>query len=131
MSVSDETVVRSSCLACGTVDLPVEAVTLYLVPGRTEPTYGFRCPRCFVHIRKSTSRQALALLVAAGVATVEVPAEAVEPHLGDPLTTDDLIDLGRALAATDNLAARAHPAELPGDATAPCAAWSPSAAGAE
>lgn len=108
--MGDETVVRSSCWSCGTIDLAIDAVTVYLIAGHGEPTYGFHCPRCLAAIRKSTTPEAVALLVAAGVGVVEVPAEAAEDKRGAPLTTDDLIDLGRALEATDELA---RFAELP------------------
>ncbi|MHB8342251.1 MAG: hypothetical protein ACYDB7_13950 [Mycobacteriales bacterium] len=102
--MGDETVVRSSCWSCGTIDLAVDAVTVYVVPGSADPTYGFHCPRCLAAVRKSTTAEAVALLVAAGVGVVEVPPEAAEDKRGAPLTTDDLIDLGRALTASDDLA---------------------------
>lgn len=102
--MAEETVVRSSCITCGTIDLSIEDVTLYLVSGTREPTYGFQCPQCLRIIRKSTTTEAVALLVAAGVRVVEVPPEAREPHAGDPLTEGDLVALSQALADNDMLA---------------------------
>jgi hypothetical protein len=91
-------------VTCGTIDLSIEDVTLYLVAGTSEPTYGFQCPQCLRVVRKSTTSEAVALLVAAGVRVIEVPREAREPHPGDPLTERDLLLLSRALADNDLLA---------------------------
>jgi hypothetical protein len=113
--VGQETVVRSSCLRCGTVDLSALDVTVYAVSG-AEPTYSFHCPRCRALVRKSTTIQAMRLLAGAGSTVVDLPAAATEgsppaPATGptEPLTDDDLIALGRALAGTDTLAAFAGP----------------------
>lgn len=104
--MSDQTVVRSSCWSCGNVDLPVAAVTVFVGPDQEQPTYGYRCPHCLGQIRKSTTREAMGLLIAAGSQVVKLqsqPAGGAEDR--PPLTLDDLRDLTRALRDRDDLVA--------------------------
>lgn len=100
----DETVVRSTCPSCGTVDLPADAVTVFITADG-EPRYRYACPQCYATVDKPTTAQAITLLEDAGAHVVLVPAEAAE---GTPATRDfdddDLIAFARALAATDDIA---------------------------
>ena len=110
--VSEETVVRSSCVACGTVDLPADAVTVLLPADGGIPRYRFACPGCASSIDKPTSHQAVLMLRNAGAVIVVVPAEVTERFSpGAALTADDLIDFGRALASSDDLARLAEVAQ--------------------
>jgi hypothetical protein len=103
--VPEETVVRSSCVACGTVDMPADAVTVLLPAGGGTPRYRFACPGCAASVDKPTSHQAVLMLRNAGAVIVIVPAEVTERCApGAALTNDDLIDFARALADSDDLA---------------------------
>lgn len=110
----DETVVRSSCPECGTVDMPAESVTvlvsaLFDAPGGPDPVYRYTCPGCVSVVEKPTSAKAVPLLRGAGARVVVVPAEVIERwSMSAPaLDAEDLLELARALAATDELAALA------------------------
>lgn len=104
--MSDQTVVRSSCWSCGNVDLPVATVTVFVGADPEQPSYGYRCPHCLGQIRKSTTREAMVLLIAAGSRVVELRSRpSTEPHGGPALTLDDLRALTRALGDRDDLVA--------------------------
>jgi hypothetical protein len=107
---SDETVVRSTCPTCGTVDVPADAVTV-LVTGSIEaptsdPVYRYVCPVCAVVVQKPTASIAVAMLRSAGSTVVVVPAEVTEraPDTRPRLDQDDLGELCRALDGVDDLA---------------------------
>ena len=106
---SDETVVRSTCPTCGTVDVAADAVTLFVTGPDSDPTYCYTCPQCFGHVEKPTSSRAISMLRSAGARVVLVPAEVTE-RAGDvraarqELDDDDLLAFMRELAATDDLA---------------------------
>lgn len=84
----------STCPACGDVELATDQLWLVLTdrPGRTH--YAFWCSGCDGHVRRPANGalvKVLARMVA--VERMQIPAEALEPHDGAPLTRDDLIDL--------------------------------------
>lgn len=110
----DETVVRSSCPECGTVDVPAESVTVLVsarfdAPGGADPVYRYTCPGCVSEIEKPTSAKAVPLLRGAGARIVVVPAEVIERWAvaAPALDAADLLELARALEGTDDLAALA------------------------
>jgi len=101
---NDETVVRSTCPACGTVDVAASEVTVLGHPA-DEPRYRYTCPQCYDVILKPTSEQAVSMLRLAGAQIFLIPAEIAER---DPaaraLDADDLLAFSRALERTDELA---------------------------
>lgn len=111
---SDETVVRSSCPECGTVDVPAESVTVLIAAGvgalgAPDPVYRYTCPSCCASVQKPTSQKAVPLLRGAGAHVVVVPAEVIERWavVAAALDHEDLLDFTRALDGTDELAALA------------------------
>lgn len=61
------TTIRTTCPACGEVDLRPEAVSLCVEePGR-DGSYRFTCPRCGEVVEKPADRRIVALLLSAGV----------------------------------------------------------------
>jgi len=101
----DTTVVRSTCPACGTVELAAECVTLLLTGDGSDPRYRYTCPSCFGIVDKPTSAHAVEMLRGAGARLVYVPAEVIERSLAaDRLELDDLVAFTSALAQVDDLA---------------------------
>lgn len=107
---SDETVVRSSCPTCGTVDVAADTVTVLVTTasagGTTDPVYRYTCPSCLTVVQKPTSPKAVPLLRGAGARVVLVPAEIAErtPGTAPALDHEDLLDFVRALESADDLA---------------------------
>lgn len=95
--------VRASCPDCGAVDLHRQQVRLVLSDVPAASRYSFTCPRCTAWISKPADVHVL-LLGRVPVHHETAPAELREPHTGGPITLDDLIDLGRGMAETDDLA---------------------------
>jgi hypothetical protein len=100
------TTIKASCPSCGEVELTPADVALMVCSHAPLSYYAFTCPTCSDEVRKPADDHVVSLLVSGGVpATVwEVPAEALEPRTGDPLTYDDLLDFALHLAGTDLLA---------------------------
>ena len=100
------TTIKASCPTCGEVELTPADVSLMVCSHAPLSYYAFTCPRCTEEVRKPADDHVVSLLVSGGVpATVwDVPAEALEPRTGAPLTYDDLLDLALQLSATDLLA---------------------------
>ena len=65
----------------------------------------FGCPECGETLCKSADSEIVDLLSSAGVPTVHVPAEALEPHSGGPIGYDDLLDFALVLADDGAMAA--------------------------
>ena len=84
--------IRTTCPACGEVDLRPEEIRLEVPQDVTDGEYGFRCPACAQDVSKEADATIVALLVSAGVRQT-VP-------LG-PLSLDDMIELHFALEAPD------------------------------
>lgn len=98
-------VVRASCPDCGQVDLGRRDVRLILSDVPAASRYSFTCPKCTAWISKPADVHVQALLLGKVPMMQETrPAELTEPHTGGPITLDDLIDLGRGMAETDDLA---------------------------
>jgi predicted RNA-binding Zn-ribbon protein involved in translation (DUF1610 family) len=104
---SDETVVRSTCPACGTVDVPPEAVTVLVAAEDVDPLYRYTCPQCFGIVEKPTSPRAVPMLQSAGARIVLVPAEVAERagslH-GDVIADADVDAFLAELGTSDDLA---------------------------
>lgn len=100
------TTIKATCPTCGEVEMTAEDLTLMVCTHAPLSYYAFRCPRCVEVVRKPADDHVISLLVSGGVraTTWEVPEEAMEPHQGDPLSYDDLLDFALALDHTDFLA---------------------------
>ncbi|GMA88861.1 hypothetical protein GCM10025868_41110 [Angustibacter aerolatus] len=61
--------------------------------------YRFTCPGCGESIRKDAPARARRLLMLAGVEPVswQVPLEALEPHAGEPITFDEVLEFALRL----------------------------------
>lgn len=97
--------VRANCPDCGPVAVARSGVRLIRSDEPGACRYEFRCPRCEAWVLKPADPAVIALLTGLVPMVHETrPAELAEPHIGDPITLDDLIDLGREMATTDDLA---------------------------
>lgn len=100
--------VRVSCPDCGPVAVARTAMRLIVSASPGACRYEFRCPRCAAWVLKPADRTVIVLLTGLVPLVHETrPGELTEPHTGPPLTLDDLIDLGREMADTDELARHA------------------------
>ena len=119
---SDDTVVRSTCPGCGTVDLPADQVTLLVAGDGAAPRYRFTCPSCHDMVDKPTTSRAAAMLRLAGARLVVTPGEPGPPGAGPAgspgggqagtagagrLDLDDLAAFAAQLAAVEDIAAAA------------------------
>ncbi|HVV30639.1 MAG TPA: hypothetical protein VHC41_07145 [Mycobacteriales bacterium] len=110
------TFVRSTCPQCGTVDMPVAAITVFTTDAHA-PRYRYRCPLCRADVERDTTRSAVALLHEAGARVVPLscpegfrtirPACPGSRH--DPLTDAEVDEFVRALDRTDDVVAAAWP----------------------
>jgi hypothetical protein len=90
----------ASCPRCGDLDVTAEQMWLVLTDRADHDHYVFHCPGCSQHVRRSAHAVTVRLLERlVPVERIEIPAEALEPHDGPPLTEDDLIDLMLTLDA--------------------------------
>jgi hypothetical protein len=86
------------CPTCGEVDLTSDRVWLVIASEPDRSHYGFRCSTCERTVSRPADGDVIALLAEfVAVEELEIPAEALEPHDGPALTTDDLLDLMLAL----------------------------------
>lgn len=94
--------IRASCNACGDVEVTSSEVTVRVCREDNSGTYAFNCPDCEVVVVKSAEPRIVELLVTSGVRLVtwSLPDELIEPHVGDPIDHDDLLDF-HALLETD------------------------------
>ena len=87
-----------SCLGCGEVELGADQLWLVL-PTAGAAHYDFSCPRCGLWVREVAGASAIAFLAPlVAVEEIEVPAEALEPKLGAPLTVDEVLHFANDLA---------------------------------
>lgn len=110
------TVIKASCHDCGDVELGVTDVRVRVCTIDETGTYVFRCPACQMSVVKPAEPRVVDLLVASGVRIEhwDLPAELFEPHRGEPISHDDLIDFHRVLQQPgwfDVLAAGTGPGE--------------------
>lgn len=96
------TIVRASCPVCGDVELIGSQVRLVTSNVEERSFYSFTCPTCGDLVRKPAPVDVVRLLTAGGIRAerFEVPAEALEVHLGVPLSWDDVMDF-RSLLDSD------------------------------
>lgn len=97
------TVIKASCHECGDVELAVNELSVRVCSAPTQSSYVFRCPTCQMSVSKPAEQRIVDLLVASGVELIEwrLPAELFEPHGGQPITHDDLIDFHGLLQSED------------------------------
>jgi len=88
-----------TCPTCGDVKLLLEEVELWVCSRRHASFYRFTCPLCQNLIVKPAGEGVMGILAKEGVTPKAwfYPAEWDEPHVGPPLTTDDLLDLYESL----------------------------------
>ena len=98
--------IRASCENCGDVQLTTEDVTVRMCVSTDEGEYRFECPACADLVVRQAEQRTIDLLLAAGVEfiTWALPAELFEPHIGDPINHDDLIDFHSFLSNDEVLA---------------------------
>lgn len=103
---SDETVVRSTCPTCGTVDVAPSEVTVLITSEDVDPQYRYTCPGCAGVVQKPTSARAIPMLRSAGATVIYVPAEVTERAgtAAAALTEDDVDAFCYALEGSDDLA---------------------------
>ena len=74
--------------------MTIRDVRARLCSTTNEGSYSFRCPQCRLLVSKVIDPSVVDVLVLAGV-RIEVwamPAELDEPHVGDPISYDDLLE---------------------------------------
>src|SRR5476649_2501175 len=111
------TTIKATCPTCGEVELTADDLTLMVCSQAALSYYAFRCPRCIEEIRKPADDHVISLLISGGVHATNwnVPAEALEAHVGPAITYDDLlsfaleVDRYNYLAPIANHAFRAYP----------------------
>lgn len=82
------------CPDCGVIQLDADQLWLVLAPSPLVDHVAFHCPDCGALVRGPAHPDAVEMLCTlVAVEELEVPAEALEPHDGEPLTVDDLIEL--------------------------------------
>jgi hypothetical protein len=92
--------ITASCPDCGEVDLAAGQLWLVLAGATGNDHYEFLCPGCAAHVRHYADPATVELLAPlVPVEELDIPAEALESHVGSPLTLDDLIDLMLSLDA--------------------------------
>jgi hypothetical protein len=101
------TTIKASCPCCGDVDLTPTQVRLVVCSVDDWSYYSFRCGTCRDEIRKPAAPQVVALLTSGGVRAESwtVPAEALEEHVGGPITHDEVLDMALMLQRIDNISA--------------------------
>ncbi len=94
--------IRASCSGCGDVEVTSRDVTVRVCRDDNAGTYSFECPGCHAIVIKDAEPRIVELLVTSGVRLVtwSQPEELSEPHVGEPIDHDDLLDF-HALLATD------------------------------
>ena len=86
--------IRATCADCGDVELTTADVRVRVCIEDNAGSYHFRCPHCAMAVVKPAEPRIVDLLVASGVelSTWRLPAELFEPHFGERINHDDLLD---------------------------------------
>lgn len=94
--------VKANCPVDGEVTLSMSDVRLvvFAPPVEERSFYAFTCPACQTRWQKPADNHVVSLLMSGGirVEVCDVPAEALESHVGPQVGNDDLLDLWAALA---------------------------------
>lgn len=93
------TTIKATCPICGEVDLTAGDILLRIGSVTGFNTYGFSCPTCGDFVQKPADDRVVRLLLSGGVVPVPlyIPAEALEPRDGPPITHDDLLEFHELL----------------------------------
>jgi hypothetical protein len=99
------TIIKAACPTCGDVELTRDQVRLVVHAVRSRSFYSFDCTSCVTQVTKPAGDEVVRLLTLGGVVAerVEVPAEALEAHVGPTLTADDLLDFASWIGGADNV----------------------------
>ncbi len=89
------TTIKVTCPDCGDIDLEPADLELSVTPSWA--TYTFLCIDCGEAVSKPADAEVVDLLSSAGVRTVTIPAEALEPRSGAAINYDDVLDFALAL----------------------------------
>lgn len=97
------TTIKATCPGCGEVSLTADDIHLRIGAAPSDNSYAFSCPECSSFVEKPASDRVVRLLLSGGVMPQvhDVPAEALEPHSGPPITYDDIIDFHHMLEDDD------------------------------
>lgn len=97
------TTIQVTCEMCGTVELKSPDIELCVCNTAPLSYYRFTCPVCKDVVRKPADDHVISLLMSGGVRAKvwAVPAEALEPHVGPPISWDDLLVFHEELEAAD------------------------------
>lgn len=100
------TTITVACDRCGKIEITSDDIGLMVCENAPRSYYTFDCPACHKLIRRDADDCVISLLMSGGVEAVTwlVPAEAIEPHTGPKLNSNDWLDFAKALAASDDLA---------------------------
>lgn len=95
--------IEARCPTCGPVLCTSDRFDLRVCTYSPASYYEFACPGCAERIRKQADERAVEILIAEGVAPLvwHLPAEALEPREGLPLTHDDVLDFMLAIEKPD------------------------------
>jgi hypothetical protein len=96
-------IIRTTCPTCGDVEMTVRDVRVMLCSTTNEGSYTFRCPSCRLLASKPIDASVVDILVLAGVRIVvwAMPDELDEPHVGAPISYDDLLEFHFQLQRRD------------------------------
>lgn len=88
------TTIKASCPICGDVDLAPSDMSVTHAPAAGWAYYSFACPICGEPVSGQADPDTVDLLLGAGVSEqrIDVPAEALEVHIGSPISPDDVLD---------------------------------------
>ena len=95
--------IRASCPTCGDVELTTRDVRVLVCSTTNQGSYAFRCPTCELQVAKAADARIVDVLVSSGVrlSVWHLPAELDEPHAGDPISYDDLLEFHFELQQED------------------------------
>ncbi len=96
-------IIRTTCPTCGDVEMTIRDVRVRLCSTTNQGSYSFRCPSCRLLVSKPIEPSVVDVLVLAGVRIVvwAMPAELDEPHVGEPVSYDDLLEFHFQLQRAD------------------------------
>ena len=95
--------IRATCSDCGDVELRSRDLTIRVCRQNQTSSYRFRCPVCAMIEVRAAQDHVFQALLAAGVRYVQwnLPAELAEPHVGEGITHDDVLDFHELLTTED------------------------------